>query len=83
MRLNNQSKVGLTTVICLLVQGYAFTYIMKLEPLFIMPIAPLIPYLLYIYARNKRSWYYDRPLYWIFTIICLTIADLALYALIL
>lgn len=80
MHLNHQTKVGLATVICLLVQGYIFTYVMKVEPFFIIPIAPLIPYLLYIYARNKRSWYYDRPIYWIFAIICLTIMDLMAYA---
>ena len=32
MRINNQAKVGLVTVVCLLCQGYIFTYILRVEP---------------------------------------------------
>ena len=79
--MNNQVKVGLTTVICLLIQGYVFTYIMRVEPSFIISFAPLIIYIIYIYAKGKKSWYYDRPIYWIIAIILLTFLDMAAYAL--
>ncbi len=81
MKMNNQVKVGLSTIICLVIQGYIFTYIMGVEPSFLIPFAPLILYIFYIYARGRRSWYYDRPLYWIVAIISVTVLDLAAYAL--
>jgi hypothetical protein len=56
MRINNQAKVGLVTVACLLLQGYIFTYILKVEPHPLFSIVPLIPYVAYIYARNARTW---------------------------
>jgi len=81
MRLNNQVKVGLATIICLLIQGYVFAYIMGVEPSFLISFAPLILYIIYIYANGRRSWYYDKPIYWIVAIITLTVSDLAVYAL--
>jgi ABC-type iron transport system FetAB permease component len=81
MRLNNQAKVGLTAVICLLIQGYIFTYVLKVEPHFIFTIAPLILYIAYIYAKGKRVWMYDRPMYWIAGIIALMLIDLAPFVL--
>lgn len=81
MRLSNQSMVGLATVICLLFQGYIFTYVLKVEPEALVSIAPIIPFVLYIYARNRRVWWSHKPLYWITATIALTIADLAPYAL--
>ena len=79
--MNNQVKVGLTTIICLLIQGYVFTYIMGVEPTFIISLAPLILYIIYIYAKGRRSWYYDKPIYWIVAIMTLTVLDLAIYVL--
>ena len=79
--MNNQVKVGLSTIICLLVQGYIFTYIMEVEPAFLISFAPLILYIIYIYARGRRSWFYDKPIYWIAAMITLTVLDLAAYAL--
>ena len=81
MRLSNQSMVGLATVICLLFQGYIFTYVLKVEPEALVSIAPILPFVLYIYARNRRVWWSHKPMYWIAAIIAITIADLAPYAL--
>jgi hypothetical protein len=81
MRLSNQSMVGLATVICLLFQGYIFTYVLKIEPEAIVSIAPILPFVLYIYARNRRVWWSHKPMYWIAAIIALTMADIAPYAL--
>lgn len=80
MRLSNQSMVGLATVICLLFQGYIFTYALKVEPEAIVSIAPILPFVLYIYARNRRVWWSHKPMYWIAAIIALTMADIAPYA---
>jgi ABC-type iron transport system FetAB permease component len=76
MRINNQAKVGLVTVACLLLQGYVFTYILKVEPHPLLSIIPLIPYVAYIYARNGRTWYFNKPLYWIALIVALTALDI-------
>jgi len=76
MRINNQAKVGLVTVACLLLQGYIFTYILKVEPHPLLSIVPLIPYVAYIYARNARTWYFNKPLYWIALIVALTALDI-------
>jgi hypothetical protein len=81
MRFSNQSMVGLATVICLLFQGYIFTYVLKVEPEAIVSIAPILPFVLYIYARNRRVWWSHKPIYWIAAIIALTMADIAPYAL--
>jgi hypothetical protein len=81
MQLSNQSMVGLTTVICLLFQGYIFTYVLKVEPETLVSIAPILPFVLYIYARNRRVWWSHKPMYWIAAIIALTIVDIAPYAL--
>ena len=79
MRLNNQAKVGLATAFCLILQGYIFTYVLKVEPHILLVIAPLIPYILYTYARGRRTWYYNKPFYWIAAIIAITLLDLAPY----
>ncbi|MDD1732316.1 MAG: hypothetical protein LUO92_04140 [Methanothrix sp.] len=76
MRINNQAKVGLATVICLLSQGYIFTYILKVEPNPLISIVPLLPYIAYIYARGARTWYHYKPLYWIVAIIAITALDI-------
>lgn len=81
MRFNNHVKVGLATIVCLISQGYIFTYMLKVEPNIIVSIAPLIPYIIYIYARGSRSFYYNKPLYWIIAIIALTLIDLLPYSL--
>ncbi len=81
MRLNNQAKVGLATVLCLLTQGYIFTYVLGVEPGVLIAIAPLFPYIAYIYARASRQWYYNKPLYWIAGIVILTLIDIAPFAL--
>jgi hypothetical protein len=79
MRINNQAKVGLATAFCLMLQGYIFTYVLNVEPHFLLVIAPLIPFILYIYARGRRTWYYNKPFYWIAAIIAITLIDLAPY----
>ena len=81
MKLSNQAKVGLVTVLCLILQGYIFTYILKVEPNYLIPILPLIPYILYIYARGSRTWYFNKPLYWMAAIIALSALDIIPYAL--
>jgi len=81
MRINNQAKVGLAAVICLLVQGYIFTYILGVEPGILISVAPIFPYIVYIYARASRQWYYNKPLYWIAAIVVITLVDLAPYSL--
>ena len=81
MRLNNQAKVGLATVLCLLTQGYIFTYILGVEPGVLISIAPIFPYIVYIYARSSRQWYYNKPSYWIAAIVALTLIDVAPFAL--
>ncbi len=80
MRLNNQSKVGLTCVACLLVQGYIFTYVLFVEPHPLLSIVPLFPYLVYVYARGKRTWYFNKPFYWIGLIIAITLLDILPFA---
>ncbi len=81
MRVNNQVMVGLVTIICLISQGYIFTYILKVEPNTIVSLIPLIAFVIYIYARNSMSLYYNKPLYWIIAIIALTLIDLLPYSL--
>jgi hypothetical protein len=76
MRLNNQAKVGLVTVLCLLGQGYAFTYLLRVEPNPLLSFVPVLPYVAYIYARNKRTWYHHKPLYWMAAVIALTLIDI-------
>jgi hypothetical protein len=77
MKLNNQAKVGLVTIICLLGQGYIFTYILKVEPNVVLSFVPLLPYVIYIYARGSRTWYYNKPLYWMAAVVALTLFDIA------
>ncbi len=77
MRINNQTKVALATVLCLLGQGYIFTYLLAVEVNPIICFIPLLPYVAYVYARGKRTWYYNRPAYWIVAIVALTAIDLA------
>jgi hypothetical protein len=79
MKLTNQTKVGLVTAACLILQGYCFTYVLEIEPPFIVTIAPFLPYILFIYARSKREWHFDRPHYWIAGIVILTLIDIAVY----
>jgi len=81
MKLHNQAKVGLVTVVCLILQGYIFTYILNVEPHALVSIIPLIPYVIYIYARVHRVYYYNKPLYWIAGIIVLTGVNILPYAL--
>jgi ABC-type iron transport system FetAB permease component len=81
MSLNNQAKVGLVAVICLIFQGYVFAYILDINPNVIISFIPLIPYLVYIYARGSRRWYYNRPIYWIALVIALTLIDILLCSL--
>jgi hypothetical protein len=81
MKLHNQAKVGLATVICLLCQGYAFTYILGVEPHTLVSIAPLFLYMAYLYARSRRKYYFNKPLYWIGGIVVLTIILVLPYAL--
>ncbi len=80
MRLSNQAKVGLATVLCLVAQGYIFTYVLGVEPNLLVIIAPLLPYILFIFARGRRTWYFNRPNYWIAAVIAVTLIDLAPYA---
>jgi hypothetical protein len=81
MRINNQAKVGLVTVVCLLCQGYIFSFILKLEPHPLISFVPLLPYIAYIYARTSRTWYFNRPLYWMAAVIALTALDILPFAL--
>jgi len=81
MRINNQAKVGLVTVICLLCQGYIFTNFLHVEPNPAISFVPLLPYIAYIYARGSRTWYFNRPAYWIATVVALTLLDIAPFAL--
>ncbi len=80
MRLSNQAKVGLATVFCLVAQGYIFTYVLGVEPNFLAIVAPPLPYILFIYAKGRRTWYFNRPNYWIAAVIAITLIDLAPYA---
>jgi len=80
MRLNNQAKVGLATVVCLLLQGYIFTYVLFVEPHPLVSILPLFPYLAYVYARGKRTWYFNKPLYWIGFVAMVTVLDILPFA---
>lgn len=77
MRVNNQALVGLATVLCLIAQGYIFTYMLRVEPHPLISFLPLLPYVAYIYARGRRAWYFDRPAYWIASVVLLTALDIA------
>jgi hypothetical protein len=77
MRFNHQTKVALATVLCLLGQGYILAYFLEVEVNPIISFIPLLPYVVYVYARGKRTWYYNRPEYWIAAIAALTAIDLA------
>ncbi len=77
MRFNHQTKVALATILCLLCQGYLFTYVLAVEVNPVLSFVPLLPYVIYLYARGKRTWYYNRPEYWIAAIVALTAIDLA------
>jgi hypothetical protein len=79
ININNQAKVGLVTVVCLLSQGYIFTYLLKVEPHPLISFIPLLPYIAYIYARGARIWYHDKPIYWIGAILAITILDIIPY----
>jgi hypothetical protein len=81
MRINNQAKVGLVTVVCLLCQGYIFSYILGVEPNAAIAFVPLLPYIAYIYARGKRTWYFNKPVYWMAAVIALTALDIMPFAL--
>ena len=81
MRINNQAKVGLVTIACLLLQGYIFSYYLRVEPNPLISFVPLLPYIAYIYARNARTWYSNKPLYWIAVIVALTVLDILPFAL--
>ena len=81
MGINNQSKVGLVTVVCLVCQGYIFSYILGVEPNPVISFVPLLPYIAYIYARGSRTWYFNKPIYWMAAIIALTALDIMPYAL--
>jgi hypothetical protein len=81
MRINNQAKVGLVTIACLLLQGYIFSYYLRVEPNPLISFVPLLPYIAYIYARNARTWYFNKPLYWIAVIVALTALDILPFAL--
>ena len=76
MKLNNQAKVGLVTIICLVGQGYIFTYILKVEPNAVLSFVPLFPYVIYVYARGRMTWYYNKPLYWMAAVVALTLFDI-------
>ena len=80
MRMSNQAEVGLATVFCLVAQGYIFTYVLGVEPNLLVVIAPLLPYILFIYARGRRTWYFNKPIYWILVVIAVTLIDLAPYS---
>jgi len=80
MRINNQAKVGLVTVVCLLCQGYIFSYILAVEPNPLISFVPLLPYLAYVYARGRRTWYFNKPQYWMAAIVVLTALDIMPYA---
>ena len=81
MRINNQAKVGLVTVACLLCQGYVFSYVLHVEPNPVISFVPLLPYIAYIYARGSRTWYFNKPHYWMAAVIALTLLDIAPFAL--
>lgn len=76
MRINNQAKVGIVTIICLLSQGYIFTYVLGIEPNPVISFVPLLPYIAYIYARESRTWYFNKPMYWIAIVLALTVLDI-------
>ena len=80
MRINSQAKVGLATVVCLLSQGYIFTYILKVEPYPLISILPLLPYIVYIFARGARTWYHNKPIFWIAAIIAITVLDIVSFS---
>jgi ABC-type iron transport system FetAB permease component len=81
MRINNQMKVGIATIICLISQGYIFTHVLKVEPNPVISFIPLLPYIAYIYARESRTWYFNKPIYWIAIVIALTVIDIAPFVL--
>ena len=54
MRINNQAKVGIVTIICLLTQGYIFTHVLGVQPNPVISFVPLLPYLAYIYAGKAE-----------------------------
>lgn len=80
MKINNQAKVGIVTIVCLLSQGYIFTYMLAIEPNPVISFVPLLPYIAYIYARESRTWYFNKPAYWIAFVLALTVLDIIPFA---
>ncbi len=81
MRLNDRTKVALIAATCLVAQGYLFEYVLLVEPVVLVSLAPLLLYVAYLVSRGRISSSYDRPAYWIVSLILLTLADLGSYAL--
>jgi hypothetical protein len=49
---------------------------LRVEPHPLIAFLPLLPYIAYIYARASRTWYFNRPLYWMSAIIAITSLDI-------
>ncbi len=81
MKFSNQAKVCAVTIICLLSQGYILTYILNVEPNPVISFVPLLPYIAYIYASASKTWYFQKPLYWMAAVVALTVIDIAPFAL--
>lgn len=80
MSINSQTKVALVTAFCLIVQGYLFTSILKIEPNMVVTLTPLIIYVIYMAAKSQGSLKYESWILWSAVIIIITAANLVSYA---
>ncbi|NYT02249.1 MAG: hypothetical protein GKC10_05795 [Methanosarcinales archaeon] len=80
MRFNNQTKIALATAACLVAQGYAFDFILKVQPHTLVIFSPLILYIGYLIFRARIDPQYQNPLYWIAAVVVLTLSNLGMYS---
>jgi len=81
MKLSNEIKVSLVTVICILTLAVIPKYVLNVQLDFISQYGPVWVYIAFIVTKDKakKSKTCYNPLFWSIAIIFVTLAILALY----
>jgi len=81
-KLSNDLKISLVTGICILVLAVVVKNVLRVQPDFISLYGPVWVYIAYIITRDKQkeSKVCSSALFWSLTIIFVTLAILAVYA---